>query len=63
MPERREAAVGEFQICGRGRDWAFARTDRQIIEAAALMWGGIARPDRDAGPRAPAGVTEGRTRR
>ena len=47
-PERREAAVGEFQICGRGRDWAFARTDRQIIEAAALMWGGIARPG-DAG--------------
>ena len=41
-PERREAAVGEFQICGRGRDWAFARTDRQVIE-----WGGIARP-RDA---------------
>ena len=43
-PERQEAAVLEFQICGRGLDWAFARTDRQIIEAAARMWGGIERP-------------------
>jgi len=49
-PGRREAAVGEFGICGRGREWAFARTERQIIEAAAQMWCGIARPDRDAGP-------------
>ena len=43
-PERQEAAVQEFQICGKGLDWAFARTDRQIIEAAARMWGGIERP-------------------
>ena len=39
-----EAAVREFQVCGRGRDWAFARTEKQIIEAAADMWGGIRRP-------------------
>ena len=41
---RQEAAVREFQICGRGTDWAFARTDKQIIEAAAHLWGGIERP-------------------
>ena len=43
-PDRQEAAVREFQICGEGRDWAFARTDKQIIETAARMWGGMERP-------------------
>ena len=43
-PHRQEAAVQEFQICGHGHDWAFARTDKQIIETAAKMWGGIERP-------------------
>ncbi len=40
-PETKEAAVKEFQICGQGRDWAFARTDKQIIETAAWTWAGI----------------------
>ena len=39
-PGEREAAVQEFQICGEDRDWAFARTEKQIIEAAARLWGG-----------------------
>ena len=39
--EEKAAAVREFQICGEGRDWAFARTERQIIETAARMWGGL----------------------
>ena len=43
-PDRQEAAVREFQICGEGRDWAFARTEKQIIETAARMWGGMERP-------------------
>ncbi|MYJ96010.1 MAG: plasmid replication initiator [Proteobacteria bacterium] len=43
-PYRQEAAVQEFQICGHGHDWAFARTEKQIIETAARMWGGIERP-------------------
>jgi len=47
-PERWEAAVREFQICGKERDWALARTESQIIEAAARMWSGIARPGWDA---------------
>ena len=43
-PERQQLAVEEFQICGKGHQWAFTRTDRQIIEAAARMWGGVERP-------------------
>ena len=43
-PDRQEAAVREFQICGEGQDWAFARTEKQIIETAARMWGGMERP-------------------
>ena len=42
--DRQEAAVREFQICGHGHDWAFARTEKQIIETAARMWGSIDRP-------------------
>ncbi|MCY4139204.1 MAG: replication initiator protein A [Rhodobacteraceae bacterium] len=42
--DRQEAAIREFQICGHGHDWAFARTDKQIIETAARMWGGMERP-------------------
>ena len=33
-----------YRICGHGHDWAFARTEKQIIETAARMWGGIERP-------------------
>ena len=33
-----------FEFCGEGRDWAFARTHKQIIETAAKAWGGIERP-------------------
>jgi len=40
-PERQQLAVEEFQICGKGTDWAFARTERQIIERAAHDWGGL----------------------
>ena len=43
-PERRRMAVEEFQICGRGTDWAFARTEKQIIERAARDWGGVPQP-------------------
>ncbi|MDE0207768.1 MAG: replication initiator protein A [Candidatus Tectomicrobia bacterium] len=42
-PDRQEAAVREFQICGKGQDWAFARTEKQIIETAAKMWSGMER--------------------
>ena len=44
-PVDQEAAVREFQICGEGLDWAFARTERQIIERAARDWAGIAKPN------------------
>ncbi len=43
-PERQRLAVEEFQICGRGLDWAFARTEKQMIERAARDWSGIVRP-------------------
>ncbi len=43
-PERQWFVIEGFQICGRGLDWAFARTDRHIIERAARDWGGIGRP-------------------
>lgn len=39
-PDRQQAAVREFRICGEGRDWAFARTEKQLIEAAWRMWAG-----------------------
>ena len=42
--EEQMDAQHEFAICGAGRDWAFARTDKQVIETAAKMWGGIERP-------------------
>ena len=42
--DRQEAAVREFQICGKCTDWAFARTDKQTTETAARMWGGVKRP-------------------
>ncbi len=43
-PEQQQAAAEEFRICGRGTDWAFARSDKQTIETAAEFWGGIRRP-------------------
>ena len=43
-PGDQRTAVEEFQICGRGTDWAFARTEKQIIERAARDWGGIPQP-------------------
>ena len=42
-PEDRDAAIQEFQICGEGKDWAFARTEKQLIETAAWIWGNIDR--------------------
>ena len=42
--EKQQAAAKEFQICGVGYDWAFMRTEKQIIEKAAQMWVGIERP-------------------
>ncbi len=46
-PEQREAAVAELRICGEGTDWAFVRTEKQIIERAAADWGGVDRPEPD----------------
>lgn len=43
-PAERQAAVREFRICGEGRDRAFARTEKQIIEKTAQMWAGIKTP-------------------
>jgi len=54
-PGQREAAVGEFRICGEGTDWAFARTEKQIVERAARDWGGVSLAE---GP--PARNTPGR---
>jgi len=39
-------AVREFQICGEGKDWAFARTEKMLIERAARDWGRIPVPRR-----------------
>ena len=40
-PDQQQAAVREHQLVGAGTDWAFARTEKQIIEATARLWAGI----------------------
>ena len=40
-PAQQQTAVREHQLVGAGTDWAFVRTDKQIIEATARLWAGI----------------------
>ena len=41
----RLARESDYRICGEGEDWAFIRTDKQLIERVYEDWTGRELPD------------------